>query len=291
MVAPLRRVQHLSIRAGTWKNANIDLLNLTLLTLVHSSLKLEMVQSILTTFISMELEVGNVIEAGSPASSAPTPTKDASEVISVYSNAYTDVSVSTFDAAWDANVFDGNFAIGSDNVLKYSALATAGIELPQPSSLDISGKTHVHFDVWTPDNTNINLKLVDYKSDGNWGADNVEHEYTVSNVSQNQWTSVDIALSDFTGLTSKENIGQIIFSTGTEQNRTMATVFIDNIYFYGTADTSNDSSGDHLRALIVKRLSLTLELQLKLPLPLNYQFQNKTLIMLRLQLSLLIMTL
>ena len=38
-------------------------------------------------------------EAGSPASSAPTPNKDASEVISVYSNAYDNVTVSTYSAS------------------------------------------------------------------------------------------------------------------------------------------------------------------------------------------------
>ena len=34
-----------------------------------------------------------------------------------------------------------------------------------------------------------------------------------------------------------------MISAGPEGDRSMATVFIDNIYFYGTADTSNDSSG------------------------------------------------
>ena len=232
--------------AGTWKNANIDLSEFNVVVDICKAFQFKIVGNGTVYFDNIYFYGTGSGEcqrdAGSPASSAPTPNKDASEVISVYSNAYTDVSASTYSASWGNANFDGNFAIGSDNVLKYSALAFTGIEFA--STFDISGKAYVHFDVWTPDNTTFNFKLVDYLSDGAWGSDNKEHEYTVSNLSQNQWTSVDIPLSDFTGLTSKGNIGQIVISAGPEGDRSMATVFIDNIYFYGTADTSNDSSGD-----------------------------------------------
>ena len=160
-----------------------------------------MVQYILITFILWNWKWGVSKRCWFTCILCPNPTKDAFEVISVYSNAYSDVSASTYSASWGNANFDGNFAIGSD-VLKYSALAFTGIEFA--STFDISGKAYVHFDVWTPDNTTFNFKLVDYLSDGAWGSDNKEHEYTVSNLSQNQWTSVDIPLSDFTGLTSKE---------------------------------------------------------------------------------------
>ena len=232
--------------AGTWKNANIDLSEFNVVVDICKAFQFKIVGNGTVYFDNIYFYGTGSGEcqrdAGSPASSAPTPDKDASEVISVYSNAYSDVSASTYSASWGNANFDGNFAIGSDNVLKYSALAFTGIEFA--STFDISGKAYVHFDVWTPDNTTFNFKLVDYLSDGAWGSDNKEHEYTVSNLSQNQWTSVDIPLSDFTGLTSKGNIGQIVISAGPEGDRSMATVFIDNIYFYGTADTSNDSSGD-----------------------------------------------
>ena len=232
--------------AGTWKNANIDLSEFNVVVDICKAFQFKIVGNGTVYFDNIYFYGTGSGEcqrdAGSPASSAPTPNKDASEVISVYSNAYNDVSASTYSASWGNANFDGNFAIGSDNVLKYSALAFTGIEFA--STFDISGKAYVHFDVWTPDNTTFNFKLVDYLSDGAWGSDNKEHEYTVSNLSRNQWTSVDIPLSDFTGLTSKGNIGQIVISAGPEGDRSMATVFIDNIYFYGTADTSNDSSGD-----------------------------------------------
>ena len=231
--------------AGTWKNINIDLSEFNVVVDICKVFQIK-IEGNGTVYFDNIYFYGTgsgecQSDAGSPASSAPTPDKDASEVISVYSNPYSDVSASTYSASWGNATFDGNFVIGSDNVLKYSALAFTGIEFA--SSFDISGKAFVHFDVWTPDNTTFNFKLVDYLSDGAWGNDNKEHEYTVSNLSQNQWTSFDIPLSEFTGLTSKGNIGQIVISAGPEGDRSMATVFIDNIYFYGTADTSDDSSG------------------------------------------------
>ena len=77
--------------AGTWKNANIDLSEFNVVVDICKafSLKLlEMVQYILITFISMELEVGSVKEMLVHLHLCPNSTKDASEVISVYSNAY-----------------------------------------------------------------------------------------------------------------------------------------------------------------------------------------------------------
>lgn len=233
--------------AGTWKNANIDLSEFNVVVDICKAFQFK-IEGNGTVYFDNIYFYGTgsgecLRDAGSPASSAPTPTKDASEVISVYSNAYTDVSVSTFRASWSNGTLDENFAIGSDNILKYSALAFAGIEFPTPTNLDISGKSHVHFDVWTPDNTTFNFKLVDYGSSGTYSAAKKEHEIQDISLNQNQWKSIDLPLSDFTGLTTKENIGQIIVSAGPESNRSMATVYIDNIYFYGTADTSNDSSG------------------------------------------------
>ncbi|MEK9603049.1 MAG: hypothetical protein VW127_01330, partial [Flavobacteriaceae bacterium] len=231
---------------GTWKSANIDLSEFNAVVDICKSFQFKIVGNGTVYFDNIYFYGTGSGEcqrdAGTPSSSAPTPTKDASEVISVYSNAYTDVSVSTFSASWGNTTFDSNFSIGSDNILKYTALAFTGIEFP--STVDISEKAYVHFDVWTPDDTTFNFKLVDYLSDGAWGQDNNEHEYTVSNLSKDQWTSVDIPLSDFTGLDTKGNIGQIVISAGPESDRSMATVYVDNIYFYGTAQASDDSSGD-----------------------------------------------
>jgi len=47
-----------------------------------------------------------------------------------------------------------------------------------------------------------------------------------------QWISLDIPLSDFTGLSSKANMAQIIFDTTVNNQPTISSLLVDNIYFY-----------------------------------------------------------
>ena len=171
---------------------------------------------------------------------APTPTADAANVVSMFSNAYTDVTVDTWSAAWDqADVSDVQTA--GDDVKLYENLVFAGIEATS-SPIDGSAMTHVHFDVWTPDPTAapavFKMKIVDFGANGafgdgagNAGGDDVEHEITLDAsstppLSSYRWVSYDIPLSDFTGLTTQGAIAQVIISGDPN------TVYIDNIYFH-----------------------------------------------------------
>ncbi|MDH4035796.1 MAG: hypothetical protein OEV80_18545, partial [candidate division Zixibacteria bacterium] len=166
-----------------------------------------------------------------PATSAPTPTVDAGSVISLFSDAYTDVTVDTWSAPWDqADVED--FMIGPDATKKYTNLVFAGIEFTS-TTVDVSAMTHFHMDVWTPDNTNapsvFKVKLVDFGANGVWsGGDDVEHEITLNESTMNtgSWVSIDLALTDFTNLTTKEHLAQLLISGDPN------TVYVDNIYFY-----------------------------------------------------------
>ena len=82
--------------------------------------------------------------------------------------------------------------------------------------------THIHMDFWTPDPTAdpavFKVKLVDIGADGAFGGgDDVEHELILNAASTpplatGTWVSFDIPLSDFTGLTTKGAIAQLIIS-------------------------------------------------------------------------------
>ena len=72
-------------------------------------------------------------------------------VVSLFSDAYTDATVDTWSASWDqADVED--VQIAGDAVKKYTSLVFAGIEFTS-TTVDASAATHFHFDVWTPDPT------------------------------------------------------------------------------------------------------------------------------------------
>jgi hypothetical protein len=172
----------------------------------------------------------------SPPAAAPTPVVDAGSVISLFSNAYTNVTVDTWSAGWDAaDVADAQVA-GND-VKKYTNLTFAGIEFTS-APIDASATTHFHFDYWSPDATSggasFNVKLVDFGADGAFGGgDDVEQQLnftsaTVPAIATGSWVSFDIPLSSFTGLTTRAHLAQMILVGDDPIN----TVFLDNIYFY-----------------------------------------------------------
>jgi hypothetical protein len=57
----------------------------------------------------------------------------------------------------------------------------------------------------------------------------VEHTVNITTPAQGQWVSLNIPLSDFTNLTTKEHIAQYILIG---QPTAATTIYIDNFYFY-----------------------------------------------------------
>ncbi len=184
-------------------------------------------------------EGGSTEEPGDdsePANAATDPIVDEDKVISLFSDVYTNVTVDTWRTDWsDATLED--FSVNDNNIKKYSNLNFVGIETVS-NQLDVSNMTHFHVDIWTANATEFKIKLVDFGPDGAFdGGDDVEHEITISNPTQQEWNAIDIPLSDFTGLITKENIAQIIFvASPSGQN----TTFVDNVYFYDSAGISNE---------------------------------------------------
>jgi len=164
-----------------------------------------------------------------PTSAAPAPTLDAANVISMFSNAYTDVPVDTFRTDWSSATLE-DVMVAGDDTKKYSGLNFVGIETVA-SQIDATTMTHFHTDIWTPDATEFRIKLVDFGPNGvfDGGGDDVEHEIAISNPNPGEWVSLDIPLADFTGLTTRANISQLIYSGDPSG---AITVYVDNIYFH-----------------------------------------------------------
>lgn len=169
-----------------------------------------------------------------PTIPAPAPTLPASDVISLYSNAFSNVTVDTWSAEWDeADLTD--MTIADDDVKKYTNVVFAGIEFIA-QTIDATEMTHFHIDIWTPDpvpsSGGLRIKLVDFGADGSYqGGDDVEHELTFNSasgppVTSGTWISLDIPLTTFTGLTTRAHLAQLIISGDPN------TIFIDNVYFH-----------------------------------------------------------
>jgi hypothetical protein len=170
-----------------------------------------------------------------PTTAAPTPTKLPANVISLYSNAYTNNTVDTWSAGWDlADVAD--VQVAGNDTKKYTNLVYAGVEFTN-NQINATNAQFYHIDVWTPNATQFKVKLVDFGANGTYlGGDDVEFEYTCNPPAYSTWVSYDIPMTAFTGLTTKAHIAQMIISSST------STVYVDNVYFWSTGVLSANIS-------------------------------------------------
>jgi hypothetical protein len=173
--------------------------------------------------------------APAPGDLAQKPTRLAAEVISLFSDDYTDVIVNDWSTGWDsAGVSDET--IEGESVKRYDDLLWAAIQFTS-EPIDATDMTHLHLDVWKRDpDTPLKIKVVDFGADGVYNevdGDDVEHELSFNtsgtqDIPGNQWASLDIPLSSFTGLTTRAHLAQMILSGG----GTGDTLWVDNVYFY-----------------------------------------------------------
>ena len=177
-----------------------------------------------------------------PADTPPVPMVPAGDVISLFSDAYDDVTVDTWSAEWDqADVED--VVLAGNPVKKYSNLAFAGIEFTS-TPIDVTSMTHLHVDVWTNDAAAFRVKLVDFGANGVFGGgDDSEHEVTLGPVSAppvapGRWSTLDIPLAAFGTLAGRRHLAQMIISG------TSPTVYLDNVFFFrGEASVPTDPKG------------------------------------------------
>jgi hypothetical protein len=176
-----------------------------------------------------------VTDAVTPLDPAPAPTLPGEDVIALFSDAYTTVPVDTWRTDWSsADLAD--VVIGTDNAKKYSNLNFVGIEFFRTASVDATTMSHVHLDVWVPFATTFKVKLVDFGADGAFaGGDDREHELafdatTTPALTPGAWSSLEIPLEAFTGLTTRGHLAQLILSSTSQ-----STAYVDNVYFHRTS--------------------------------------------------------
>jgi hypothetical protein len=178
---------------------------------------------------SLTLEVGDSFEF------APIPTRDASNVISIFSDAYTNVAVDYYNGFFTP---DGQTTLGGEpplnlgggQVINYTLLNFVGIGMfDEVSPINATQMTHLHVDINVQEAIDsgdfINIQLLN-------SVGNNETSGTVkinsSKLLTDEWVSLDIPLSDFAGLGSRNEIGLLFFIS----DSTISNIFVDNIYFY-----------------------------------------------------------
>jgi len=167
-----------------------------------------------------------------PPAAAVPPTLPASDVLSMFSDVYTDVLVDTWRADWGGVTTQvQDIVVAGDNVKMYTSLNWVGIEF-RTVMIDASQMTHFHMDVYAPAGTDFKAKLVSFPTDG---AGIESNEVTLNAEStppfvSGGWVSLDIPLADFEPLTEGwdwAHLGQLVLSTSDSK-----LVLVDNIYFH-----------------------------------------------------------
>jgi hypothetical protein len=179
----------------------------------------------------------NIVTPSGPLTAAPTPYQAEENVISLFSAKYTDNPVDTWRTDWSVGDLEETSILG-DDVKKYTNLSYVGI-LTEGTQIDATDMTHFRTDIWTPNGTAVKVKLVDFGPNGVYdgGGDDTEHEVVIENPERAQWVSLDIPLSDFTGLTTRAHISQLLYSADTAGE---ATLFVDNVFFYNENGTTSN---------------------------------------------------
>jgi hypothetical protein len=204
--------------------------------------ELGVVSVIGTGTATITASLGNVLAQGSltiessgALATAPIPTQPASNVISVFSNAYTNVPVDYFNAGWTGSTTQTtDINSGGDDIKYYTQNNFVGIGFENPT-IDASAMTHMHIDIYTDDiiSGNFEIQIRDRGANGQIDSDNngfptvddADLRYSVSSLPQGQWTSVDIPLNGNLA-TQKNNLALLVFVGG------VPNFYIDNIYFY-----------------------------------------------------------
>ena len=150
--------------------------------------------------------------SSSPTDAPVAPTAPEADVLSIFSDAYTDLAGSDFDPDWGQETDATIETYAGNEVLQYKDLNYQGLHYAES---DVSGYTKLHLDYWTADATTINVSLISVGPLENAVA---------FDVVTGSWQSVDINLSEypFPNLTE-------VFQLKTDGD---GTVIFDNIYFY-----------------------------------------------------------
>ncbi len=148
-----------------------------------------------------------------PTVAAPTPTKSPANVLSVFSDAYTNISGTDFNPNWGQATVVSQVQIAGNNTLRYAGLNYQGVQLG--SNQNVSGMEFLHLDVWTANSSALNVYLI---SPGPQ-----EKAYALP-VPTSGWSSIDIPLSAFSGVNLSD-----VFQFKFDGN---GTIYLDNIYFH-----------------------------------------------------------
>tara|TARA_R100000388_G_scaffold86352_1_gene65817 strand:- start:6734 stop:8470 length:1737 start_codon:yes stop_codon:yes gene_type:complete len=168
------------------------------------------------------------------------PSRNVDDVISIYSDAYSNIGVNAYSAVFDDSSIE-DVVIEGDSVLKIDFTNFLGIDF-SGNKQDASQMTHFHLDFWTSsidlDGRVFNSKFSQWGgSDGEVSAFELPiNSGTNPAIESQTWVSIDVPFSSWTNSPqTRDDLAQFILTSN------MDVVFIDNLYLYREVPTSVDN--------------------------------------------------
>ncbi|WP_310381723.1 T9SS type A sorting domain-containing protein [Flavobacterium sp.] len=164
-----------------------------------------------------------------PLVAAPTPpVRISSEVISLFSNAYTNIAIDSWSAPWDdSDIVD--VQIAGNDAKKITFGNFLGVDFSGAGNhKDASTMTHFHMDFWLPNTVDLTGKVMNPKF-SQWGGTSGEVSallLTYLPTEKGTWVSIDAPLTTFAGNQNRNDLAQFILSSNT------GIAYIDNLYLY-----------------------------------------------------------
>lgn len=172
-----------------------------------------------------------VTSNGSFQSASTPPVRNATDVVSIFSDAYPNVEVDNYNGFFQfATTQGGKINIAGENIISYTNLNFVSVNMFNSPDVNATGMTHLHVDInvreaITPGDF-LRVQLINNNGPGETsGAINL---FSYKPLISEQWVSYDIPISDFVGLGSINDIDLIFFIS----DGTISNIYVDNIYFY-----------------------------------------------------------
>jgi hypothetical protein len=165
---------------------------------------------------------------------APVPTRSPNNVLSVFSDAYTNVPVTYYNGFWTPGSTTGSadFSVNGDNILNYINFNYVGTAFTNPT-LDATTMTHVHFNMYVPSPKPANFDFLISIED--WGPNQIDNGgddtrqqifVNTNQVPADTWITIEAPLL----LANRNNIGLIIYEN--INGSSLRNFYIDNVYFF-----------------------------------------------------------
>ncbi len=187
----------------------------------------------------VQAEGSLTVESLGVFAAAPTPTRDAEDVVSLFSDTYTNVPTDYYNGFF----LDGfqttlggtgpggaDITINGNGIINYTKLnfVAIGTFLDVPT-LDLSQMTHLHVDIQVQEKVDpddfIRMLIIN-----SVGTVETSGSFTITSniLKENEWASIDIPLADFAGLTNRNQAGLLFFIS----DNTISNILVDNVYYY-----------------------------------------------------------